>query len=580
MPNVKFLRGTQSDLAKYLSSGSTAAVEGAFYLTSDTNRLYIGKDIGSGTIRAVPVNQGINTVNNVAALENLGGEAGQFYYASAENVLCVYSGSTHGWVQINPDTNTYVDDRTITASLNSTTKLASVTDIIYNSNNSQIQTEWGIKAGTGMDATIAPKYALAKAFHSGVQYYTLSGSTYTAVNNVTSTTFDPLSHYERVGFELTLTPNEYSMTADVTGNDNNDLELTLTNGTSSSEVVVKAGSNIAFSKDGQDNIVLTATNTKVTSASLDPKLDSNDQPVNGFHLTVGNGDGSKAEDDIDPIIKVGSAGAYEETHFVGGIAQLPVYSKAQIDSLFKTFNAMEWRGVIQPGELPSSSVKNGYVYMAGDTFEAGTDGVNASGGDLIIATGTEGSDGFIPSNAITWQVVQAGNDTPVTYTFTNITNGVDITNSVGNHVGGIEVKASSPYLTATDSVDANTNGRIVTIAHAASQTAYSPTVPENSTQTERTNFSIPVPVIGYDSAGHITSHDVVTYTAIDTHANIANHSIGATVSSSTAATISDSFTVDGAAKSASFALTSNTLALSAGTNTGDLNVDLVWGSFN
>ena len=64
MANVMFKRGAQSDLAKYLSTGSSQAIDGAFYLTSDTNRLYVGKDLGSGNIKAVPVNQGVITVES------------------------------------------------------------------------------------------------------------------------------------------------------------------------------------------------------------------------------------------------------------------------------------------------------------------------------------------------------------------------------------------------------------------------------------------------------------------------------------------------------------------------------------
>ena len=64
MANVMFKRGAQSDLAKYLSTGGSQAIDGAFYLTSDTNRLYVGKDLGSGNIKAVPVNQGVITVES------------------------------------------------------------------------------------------------------------------------------------------------------------------------------------------------------------------------------------------------------------------------------------------------------------------------------------------------------------------------------------------------------------------------------------------------------------------------------------------------------------------------------------
>jgi len=48
---VRFLQGTQSDLNKYLPSSNDAkkgkALEGAFYLTTDTHKLYVGRKIST-----------------------------------------------------------------------------------------------------------------------------------------------------------------------------------------------------------------------------------------------------------------------------------------------------------------------------------------------------------------------------------------------------------------------------------------------------------------------------------------------------------------------------------------------------
>jgi hypothetical protein len=64
---------------------------------------------GSTDVIPVPVNEGINFVTSVPDLPTPATSAekvdtaGHFYYASSENVLCVYNGKN--WVQINPDTN-------------------------------------------------------------------------------------------------------------------------------------------------------------------------------------------------------------------------------------------------------------------------------------------------------------------------------------------------------------------------------------------------------------------------------------------------------------------------------------------
>lgn len=90
MVNIKFLRGLEANLP-------TTATDGIFYLTTDTHRLFVGQ----GTALA-PVNQGVIEVANVDALASKTAHAGEFYYAKAENILCVYNGTKY--IQINSDT--------------------------------------------------------------------------------------------------------------------------------------------------------------------------------------------------------------------------------------------------------------------------------------------------------------------------------------------------------------------------------------------------------------------------------------------------------------------------------------------
>ena len=89
--NLKFLRGLQSALP-------TAGTDGYFYLTTDTHRLYTSIDG-----KVVPVNEGVTTVANLDALVSVtGANAGDFFYCTEENILCVFNGQT--FVQINADT--------------------------------------------------------------------------------------------------------------------------------------------------------------------------------------------------------------------------------------------------------------------------------------------------------------------------------------------------------------------------------------------------------------------------------------------------------------------------------------------
>lgn len=104
MANVMFKRGLQTSLP-------TTAQDGVFYLTTDTNRLYVGQ----GNDKAPQLlNQTVQIVANVASLPT-NPIKNDFYYCTAENILAVYTGTgaynKDNWKQINPDTNTNNDTR-------------------------------------------------------------------------------------------------------------------------------------------------------------------------------------------------------------------------------------------------------------------------------------------------------------------------------------------------------------------------------------------------------------------------------------------------------------------------------------
>ena len=116
---LKFLSGLQDNLNGLISSGG--AIEGAFYLTTDTHRLYIGRTITAenGTSITtktipIPVNEGITTVANTTALYNSNANVGEFYYIEDGNILAVRAKSGNGtgaeyWVQLNNDTDQTIE---------------------------------------------------------------------------------------------------------------------------------------------------------------------------------------------------------------------------------------------------------------------------------------------------------------------------------------------------------------------------------------------------------------------------------------------------------------------------------------
>ena len=149
MANVGFKLGLQSALDALLAQGTEAnAVEGSFYLTSDTNRLYIGK--ADGSLKAV--NAGVVTVANVAALPNVTSEnkaavAGQFYYATAENILCVYNGQS--WTQI----NSVVKNTGLTNTVSAEENVATIGTSVTQTGGSAVQDSFAIEATGGLTIT-------------------------------------------------------------------------------------------------------------------------------------------------------------------------------------------------------------------------------------------------------------------------------------------------------------------------------------------------------------------------------------------------------------------------------------------
>lgn len=107
---VNFKRGTSEKLEALKTTNKIQ--EGTFYLTTDTNRLYVGCRDASNKIIADELNK---TIREIDTFENLGAATianlNQFYYCIGENILayCRKNDNSYNWVQINPDTNDTVE---------------------------------------------------------------------------------------------------------------------------------------------------------------------------------------------------------------------------------------------------------------------------------------------------------------------------------------------------------------------------------------------------------------------------------------------------------------------------------------
>jgi hypothetical protein len=84
--------------------------DGVFYLTTDTNRLYVGQPVsGSNTVERKLLNQTVQIIGSLTELTtmannwtNKDAHINDFYYITDDNVLAVYTGvdknKNGGWV--------------------------------------------------------------------------------------------------------------------------------------------------------------------------------------------------------------------------------------------------------------------------------------------------------------------------------------------------------------------------------------------------------------------------------------------------------------------------------------------------
>ena len=121
MANVMFKRGVQANLPT-----GNSIVDGVFYLTTDTGRLYVGQD-NDGTKALVELNKSITLITAVKPASNgkVGAyevqtadgayravKSGEFYYHASSNLLMI--GNDDGSLtQVNPDTDIHVGSGTV-----------------------------------------------------------------------------------------------------------------------------------------------------------------------------------------------------------------------------------------------------------------------------------------------------------------------------------------------------------------------------------------------------------------------------------------------------------------------------------
>ena len=565
--NIKFLLGSQANLESYIT-GAKQATEGTFYLTSDTHRLYVGTDEN----KAVPVNEGVITVANIEALSKLTNpHIGEFYYATEENILCVYASKRDGWVQINNNTNTYVVGANL--SIVAADNVATITkQLIYNDTN------------TATGATTPWKIA-------GVD-----GVKVTASNNDTVTITGVLNKE----FTVAVNSNKAIFT----------LEDTFGNKKTFS--VKNADSRVTVEKDGTNGIAIGVANMYNTGVAI------SNNATSGFDIAVSDANGSVIGT-FNPTITVGDK-TTSTVSFENGNAVLPVYTKGEIDSIKMALNAMTYKGLVGTRKDEASGIQKWTDVMTannvsvGDTYlfaektsftpTGSTEQITVSAGSMAIARGTE-TNGVITSN-LTWDYVEATNNTDTKYDFngtasTETTPGsVELLGTMSGYESGTTHSKTLTFANGIETkaqVSVGNDGNITVKfnheGHAATNTAAEQdqsTASFVGTQDKSGDHAIAkteittLKDITVNAQGHVTGFTTNTVTLKDTNAVINSVALAGSITDAHTASITSSVQLkDGSGSlqrlnSGSMNLTTNTLSYSV---VGEaLNIDLVWGSFS
>ena len=461
--NVRFLQGTQTQLNKYFleytpEQGEAdirgTAIEGAFYLTTDTHRLYVGRKIttaGTNQNKVVPVqvSAGIATVVDTGSLPaaSVDAQIGDFYYIQNDNILAVLEENNghREWVQINAAT-------AVTGFTQTTAQATVVVD-------SQTQTVDDTVLVNSNVATQAGQQSASFGLVEGSNI-TLTPSTKIVGNNATVNTV-----------EISAKDTTYALGTNASAaGTNNGLTTTANNG-----AVVKLTDNDANTNDSTvtligENDIGVVSNAAGAIAIKGPDFSGNDKGVKAttiagggfrFQLQYDSGDATIGSQTIshttnsvlDPTITIGATSGYSEpasavsfaqatpVHFLSGNATLDVYTKEQSDQAITdainlklaAANAMTYMGTIKSSsdtDVSATAVINTIATNStghnGDTYKAACDftynGQDVKTGDLVILRGTE-VNGVIPTANLSIDIVPSGDEPFVAASFSGDASG-------------------------------------------------------------------------------------------------------------------------------------------------------------
>lgn len=563
MPNVMFKRGTQANLNALINANGPY-VDGAFYLTSDTDRLYVAQSASE----LVELNKSITIVANETKLPAKSVvEEGQFYYLSEDNILCIYSGGK--WVQINPDTDTDTsvksfaitrtsntdgnltytytltqqdkDGNALKNPITGTFKISS-TDIVALAN---VAVDIDATATEGKDGAVLALGGAGADTKADAGKVTIQQGDNVAVtvdkNVVTIAANNMRNTLTNTGSTIALKDAEGgdvgSVIVEGTGALNTDTSTTgkiqithKTSGATAGSYGPTAGAIDAKTRKLNVPKVTVDTYGHVTAISNSEMT----LPVNSTYtmkeVDVGAEAGSlkvSIQDQESTPSEAQSGQILYNTITVDGTKSTvynqedlgSFYSADRVDKLIRELDSMTYKGTVGTGDstvsiLPTTKVK------IGDTYKVATEGTyagtSASVGDLFIAIGKDGAkeglDGYLATTDVAWTYINSGLDTDTQYKFDATTDKITIIDTVNNNHQDIDLKkaATDTPLTITgkaatfDSTSgARTVNASITIDHAESGVtakAYGPS--EDAGPAAGGTFTVPSFTV--NKYGHVT----------------------------------------------------------------------------
>ena len=460
--NVFFLSGFQKSLNEKVAAGEIKV--GSFYLTEDTNRLYIGKennklDLLNSTVKFVNQTEfsALGTAWKAEA-DKGATHANELVYITDLNILAVWSEKTAGtydWVQINPDTHTEIKKLT--------------TEVSANSNVATVQSKVSFKDGN------------TEAEDSVLDTFKVSGNGKTI--KVEAADADTIS----------ITGDTYTLASASDGTNKAKVSLSSALGQAKSEFTITAGDNVSVTTSGSD--------IKIASEKWIPDNSSVEVADGKIKLTLQNtnAEGPGVIESNELFVYVG-----DNTKKLIG-EDLGVYTKDQIEAKLRGLNGMTYKGTVGPantGVISSYKISNNAIVnndgaaidvSSGDVFlvvcerdakgnpnPIAFNGNNLITGDLIIAVGTEGADGFIGAD-LAWNVVPSGNDIIIDTTYAFEANAADHKISLKSNrdgdvgeIGAIDLDAGNDDIVLSSTTESNNKVLKTKISHKVYSNSITP----------------------------------------------------------------------------------------------------------